>query len=598
METMRLLFVTLLMLASLSATDFKLQSPDGQLELVLTANGNHLSYRAHYAGQPLVTDSRLGLDGWAADWAAPTATRRTMRDSWRPVYGERAEVPNRFNELTLATKRLTVVTRVYDEGFAFRYRLEGSGPFEAPGELTAFHFPASTRAWQEYGTEGEYSVVTVDQIKPQCERPLTVALANGVWAALGEAATADFPRMLLSPDGAGGLRTDLDGNITGQLPFETPWRYLVVGHRPGDLLERNYLVLNLNAPQAITDTAWIRPGKVMREVTLSTSGGKRLVDFAASHGINYIEYDAGWYGNEYKEESDARHVALDPDRVKDIPNHDGLDLKEVIRYAKSKDVGVILYVNRRALERQLDELLPLYKSWGVAGLKFGFVQVRSQHWTAWLHAAIRKAAAYQLMVDVHDNHRPTGYTRTYPNLMTVEGVRGNEHMPTARHNTTLPFTRAVAGPADYTICWSTPRLKNTRAHQMAQSVVSYSPWQFLYWYDRPQDVREEPALDFFRALPTVWDETRVLDGLPGEFAVVARRKGAEWWIGAITNEEARRVTLDAKFVGKQKATVYCDGALPTEVKISKVASGPVELQMAANGGCAVRLTASDPAAAR
>jgi alpha-glucosidase len=133
---------------------------------------------------------------------------------------------------------------------------------------------------------------------------------------------------------------------------------------------------------------------------------------------------------------------------------------------------------------------------------------------------------------------------------------------------------------------------------MAQSVVSYSPWQFLYWYDRPQDVREEPALDFFRALPTVWDETRVLDGMPGEFAVVARRKGAEWWIGAITNEEARRVTLDAKFVGKQKATVYCDGALPTEVTISKVASGPVELQMAANGGCAVRLTASDPAAAR
>jgi alpha-glucosidase len=173
--------------------------------------------------------------------------------------------------------------------------------------------------------------------------------------------------------------------------------------------------------------------------------------------------------------------------------------------------------------------------------------------------------------------------------MTVEGVRGNEHMPTARHNTTLPFTRAVAGSYDYTICWSTPRLKTTRAHQMAQSVVHYSPWQFLYWYDKPSDVKEEPALEFFKGLPTVWDETRVLAGEIGEFAVVARRKGGEWRIGAITNEQGRRVSTELKALAGKQATVYCDGASATDVKVSETtldASGRLVFEMAASGGCA------------
>ncbi len=583
-------FLTALLCApALLAASPSVASPDGSLQAALTASGAGFSLSATLDGQPLLVEARLGLGGLTPAWSTARAARRSVRSEWRPVYGERAVVPDRYNELALSTPQLTVVVRAYDEGLAIRYRLEGRGAFTLPAELTSFRFPAGSTGWEEHGTEGEYAAVPVESIKEKCERPLTVALPGGRYASLGEAALVDYPRMLLSPDGAGGLRAALDGPATGTLPFETPWRFLVVGRRPGDLLENNFLVLNLNAPQAIADPSWIRPGKVMREVTLSTKGGKAVVDFAAAHGLQYVEYDAGWYGHEYDDASNARSVAPDPDRIRNIPDHGGLDLREVIRYARSQGVGVILYVNRRALEKQVDEILPLYQGWGVAGLKFGFVNVGPQQWSSWLHDAIRKAAAHRLMVDVHDGYRPTGYTRTYPNLMTVEGVRGNEHMPTARHNTTLPFTRAIAGSYDYTICWGTPRLKTTRAHQMAQSVVHYSPWQFLFWYDKPDQVREEPALDFFRRLPTVWDETRVLAGSIGEYAVVARRRGAEWWIGAITNEQARKLAPALKALAGKRATFYCDGASAAEVRIAEVkldAAGTLAFDMAPGGGCA------------
>ncbi len=592
MRALRLFLISLLIGLTLTAREVTVQSPDGQLRVTLAPSAAGLSYRATLDGKPLILDSPLGLAGIRADWSTARVRTRSAKTSWRPVYGERAVVPDHFREVTLSTAELSLVVRAYDEGFAFRYRLEGAGAVRFTGEATGFRLPAGAMAWAEYGTEGEYARVPVAEVKDKCERPLTIDLGDGRFAAIAEAAVVDYPRMLLGPDGAGGLRAQLDGAVEGHARLETPWRVIVTGRRAGDLLEHNYLLLNLNAPQALSDVSWIRPGKVIREVTLSTTGGKRAVDFAVTHGLQYVEYDAGWYGYEYEDASDARRVSLDPKRVGNIPNHGGLDLPEVIRYARERGIGIILYVNRRALEKQLDELLPLYQSWGVAGLKFGFVNVGPQQWSTWLHAAIRQAAEHRLMVDVHDSYRPTGYTRTYPNLMTVEGVRGNEHMPAARHNATLSFTRAVAGSYDYTICWTTPRLQTTRAHQMAQSVIHYSPWQFLFWYDKPDDIRPDPALDFFRDLPTVWDETRVLQGEIGEMVVVARRKGTEWWIGAITNEQPRSLAVPLRFLpasGARQATAYCDsGAKQLTVNRSTT----LALELAASGGCAVRIGAA------
>jgi alpha-glucosidase len=330
---------------------------------------------------------------------------------------------------------------------------------------------------------------------------------------------------------------------------------------------------------------------VIREVTLSTKGGKQCVDFAVARGLQYIEYDAGWYGHEYDDASDATRVSPDPDRIRNIPDHGGLDLPEVIRYARERGIGVILYVNRRALERQLDTILPLYRKWGVAGMKFGFVNVGPQPWSEWLHKAIAKAGEHNLLVDVHDAYRPSGFARTYPNLLTQEGIRGNEHMPDARHNTTLPFTRFIGGAGDYTICYYSQRLKTKRSHQLALAVVNYSPLQFMFWYDKPSAYNGEPEVEFFKHVPTVWDDTKVLSGAIGEHIVVARRSGRDWFVGAITNAEARTVRVPLSFLEagrRYTATVYAEGVSTRAVD----ASGVLELALAGSGGAAIRITAA------
>lgn len=585
-----LLAATLCMAATAQPREELVVSPDELVQVKLHIDGERITYSAMLGGKPAVLESALGIGGWPAG-RFKSAVQRTALGAWKPLYGERAVIPDNYRELTLSFERLTVFVRVYEEGFAFRYRLEGRGNFEFAAESTTFRFPEGSFAWQEHGTEGEYERVLVKDVKPECERPLTIQLGGGNWAALAEAGQVDYPRMLLAPGAAGGLAPILDAPVTGVLPFETPWRVFVLGRAPGDLLERNYLLLNLNPP-ASGDYRWVKPGKVIREVTLSTKGGKAAVDFAVKRGIDYIEYDAGWYGLEYDDASDATKVAPDPKRIAGIPDHGGLDLEEVIRYAKSKGISVLLYVNRRALERQRDVIFPLFQKWGVAGVKFGFVQVAGQQWPRWLVESVRKAAGHKLVVDIHDSFRPSGWQRTHPNLLTVEGVRGNEHMPTASHNATLPFTRAIAGPYDYTICWTTPRLKTTRAHQMAMSVVVYSPLQFLFWYDRPDQVEQAPELEFFNLLPVTWDETRALAGAVGEYAVIARRSGQSWYLGAIANERSRTVELRMGMLAPgapYTLKTWCDGDSKTSVAIreTEIKGGdPLTLSLAASGGCA------------
>jgi len=393
-------------------------------------------------------------------------------------------------------------------------------------------------------------------------------------------------------DGEGNKKNDpAYGWVTGKAPFTTPWRVVMVAESPGKLLEQNYLVMDLNDPCSLRDVSWIKPGKVIREASLTTVGGKACVDFALSHGLQYIEYDAGWYGREEDKASDASGVHLDPRRN---PDPTSLNLQEVIDYGNSKGIGTILYVNHTAMEKQLDEILPLYEKWGVKGVKYGFVNVGSQHWTAWLHEAIRKAAVYHLLVDIHDEFRNTGYQRTYPNLVTCEGIGGNEEFPTPLHNATLPFTRFLTGPADYTYCWTDGRLKVTKPHQMALSTINFSPWQFLFWYDKPAKVIDEPALDYWKHLPTTWDETHVVMGDIGRRVVVARRKGEEWFVGAIAPSNGKfTIKLDFLKVNKKFiAKIYADNAdskgVKTEEKVVDSQS-LLDVDLLPNGGLAVQI---------
>ena len=320
---------------------------------------------------------------------------------------------------------------------------------------------------------------------------------------------------------------------------------------------------------------------------MTTVGGKACIDFAARHNISYVEFDAGWYGLEYNNASDAKAVSVDPAR-----SPGPLELQEVINYGKEKGIGIILYVNQRALSRQLDTILPLYQSWGVKGMKFGFVNVGAQNYTSWLHEAIRKTGEHKLMMDIHDEYRPTGYSRTWPNLLTQEGIRGDEESPDNQHVLITMFTRMLAGAGDHTNCYFAPRVDEkmgSHASQMAKAICIYSPWQFIYWYDRteesprkkgvvgnnaPSVIVELPELSFYDALPTIWDNTKVLEGKIGEYGTIARKSGDNWFIGSLT-DQPRKLSLNLNFLDKRnkfEATIYSDDASldsPTKVGITK-----------------------------
>ncbi len=596
------------------AQPLEVASPGGRvLASVEQTDSGGLRYSVRYNGKPVLLPSRLGLvlkdaPPLAEGFQVLNVARSKHDQTWKPVYGERAEVRDHYQEMVVelqektgAMRRLDIIVRAYDEGIAVCYRLPEQPGLEKAtiaAESTEFCFVGDYTAWPVYSAQGVYQRVRLSEIKPNCERPLVVEIDRGPFVAVGEARLVDFARMRLMPvkGSPHAVQSQLAGEAVVSTPYNTPWRVIIIGDTPGQLLERNDLILNLNDPCAIADTSWIKPGKVIREVTLTTDGGKACIDFCVARGLQYIEFDAGWYGNEYEEASDARKVNRD---AKKSGVRGDLDLHEVIRYGNERGIGVFLYVNRRALERQLDELLPLYRQWGVKGVKFGFVNVGSQQWTTWLHEAVRKAAQHRLMVDIHDEYRPTGYSRTYPNLLTQEGVHGNECMPTPENNAVLPFTRFLCGAADYTVCWHSDRIKTSRAHQLAAPVVYYSPLQFLFWYDRPQQFGLQPELDFFKHVPVVWDDTRVIHGRIGEYATIARRSGDDWFVGSLNAVERRRLDIPLNFLTpgrKYAAEIYTDadpsGANSKNVGIERLvvdAASVISADMAANGGHAMRL---------
>ena len=424
-------------------------------------------------------------------------------------------------------------------------------------------FPDDYKAWSAARAQAQYSQVPLSRIEKGCERPLVVEYDTALIIALGEARLNDYARMKFEPDSSGGIsiKSRLDGEVKMALPFKSPWRYVMTGKNAGDLLEKNYFILNLNDSSEIEDISWIKPGKVLREVTLTTNGARAAIDFTSSHNMQYVEFDAGWYGPENKDESDASAVNLDPARSKGP-----LDMQEVISYANSKNIGILLYVNRKALEKQIDELLPIYKRWGIAGIKFGFVQVGNQKVTKWLHESIRKVASYQMVADVHDEYRPTGLARTYPNWLTQEGIRGDEESPANSHTLITMFTRMIAGQGDNTICYYNERVDKkmgSHASQLAKAVCLFSPLQFIYWYDKASPslekkdglwgttnyIGDEPELEFFNNVPTVWDETKVLFAEIGKIGVIARKKGNEWFIGGINGEESNSLNISFSFLG-------------------------------------------------
>jgi len=595
---------------AVDSEEYHMLSPDGmvKVEFTLTDEGQPV-YSIDYMENPIVLRSQLGLEPNLKDgFELVGISQDSHEGQWTNNFGEQKNIPDNYHQMHIdlrhnSGKLMRLEFRAYNEGAAFRYCLprQPGGALSFSGECSEFRFPPGTYGYEAHGTEGQYFRVPTSQIQLWCERPLTLEYANGCYASLSEAANLAFPRMLLSPltDVPGALVSALGGTTSNTdepnqrrdstavlAPGDTtPWRLFVVGKKPGDLLEHNYLTLNLNTSCALEDISWIKPGKVMRDTTLTTANSKAIIDFAVEAGLQYVHLDWKWYGSEEAQTGDATMVRA-PD----------LDIQEIIRYGRQKNIGLILYVDRRQIKKQRDILFPLYEQWDVKGVKIGFIDVGPQEESIWTTKTVVKAAEHHLMLNIHDGYRATGIERTWPNLMTVEGIRGNEHMPTPEHNCTLPFTRYVGGIGDYTVCYYDHRIKTTHAHQLAMAVISFSPLQYIYWYDKPDEYNGEPEIEFFRQVPTVWDETKVVNGKIGHFATIARRSGQEWFIGTINNSQPRQLQIPLDFLDEDKnyraAVYYDDESVDTATKVGikncSVNSYTVlEIPLVAGGGQAI-----------
>ena len=631
--------IALLLIGSGAGFAQTLESPNGQITLNfaledISGKKNCPVYNLSYKGKQILTNSKLGFalnDGNTLDdhFKVLSTKKKSHDNTWKPVHGEQSSIRNHYNQMTVQLSHqsepsctMELVFRCYDSGMALQYRIpKGNFPesVSIKRENTEFRFMDDHVTWATQSAQGKYAQKRISELGSGVCRPLTIKVDDNTYAAVAEAALVNYARTQLSgiKDKSHGIVTDLSSGVEASLPFSTPWRVVMLGSGAGELLENNNLILNLNKPCQIENTSWIRPGKAIRVISLNTEAAMAYIDFADKHNLQFIEFDTGWYGPEFDKAANPMTVASG--RIQKYPNSDvylnvDLDLPKIISEARSKDIGVILYVNHVALENYpLDELFATYNEWGVAGVKFGFVNVGSRRWTSWLHRAIRIAAKNQIMVDIHDEYRPTGYSRTYPNLMTMEGIRGDEATPSAQQTLTTLFTRMLAGAGDNTVCYYSNRVEEhwSHAYQLAKTVCIYSPWQFLFWYDRPLEaygqeeevpdakvIRNEPELEFFKEVPTVWDETRVLQGGIGKYAIIARRSGKAWYIGGMNSDQDRSFEVALEFLEKNQeyvAHIYSDD--PTVktrtqvgIKRSKVdAETVLDFNMKANGGQAVRL---------
>ena len=608
----------LLIAASASAQTLHIASPDNRLEATFAKTGDELTYSIDYDGKPLILPSRAGIeldnrvwemalgkrdlvqpDSWMELLTVDSVTVSAPVDSvWHPLYGERSAVRDRFNAATLHMSRkdnshyrLDVQVRAYDEGIAWRYFLPEHPDaifHKVVGDLTNYAFPAGTVAWSEQWAQARFDVGPVDSITEPVERALTLRTPDNRWIALLDADTDDWclTKFRARPGHPSTLESVMYSPVDVVTYAATPWKIVMAADTPGELIENNDIVLNLNPP-ATGDFSWVKPGTIMRCTRLTTEAAIENIDFCAEHNIPYMLYDWKWYAGPTSHDSDATKVI------------DAIDMRRVVDYGREKGVGVWLYVNQHALMKQMDELFPLLHEWGIVGVKSGFVQYASHRWATWLHDMVRKAADNGLMMNIHDEYRPSGFSRTYPNLLTQEGICGNEEWPDATHDVTLPFTRMLNGAADYTICYYDKRLKNTHAHQLAASLVFYSPLQTIFWYDNPTMYGGEPEVKWFEDLLTTFDDSRVLDGYPGKGITMARRNGDTWWVGSMANNDGGEVEIDFSFLepgAKYAAEIYSDGGekvkTRTHVKIDrkKVKAGDrMKFALAPRGGVAMRL---------
>jgi alpha-glucosidase len=638
------------------STDYHLKSPDGKLDLLVQAGGPALRWSVQHEATPIITPSEVSLTLAGGEVLgknpvvskAQTTSVNTIIAS--PIY-KKSQVIDNYNQLTLTLKGgYGLVARAYNDGVAYRFVTSRKGNLTVLSEQADFNFAQDYESLVPFvrdlrvptdqyisSFESLYSVQKLSGVKRDTLAflPALVAVGEQKKAVILEADVEDYPGMFLKRGGAApGLHADFArypaeeaaggfhnmqlvvprrenyiAKTRGSRTF--PWRAVVVSAQDKELAN-NDMVYKLAAPSRVKDASWIKPGKVAWDwwndwnishvdfrAGLNTPTYKYYIDFAAANKLEYVILDEGW-----SEETDFLKIS---------PK---IDLAELIAYGKQKNVGIILWANWRSLTEKMEQAYQQYSAMGVKGFKIDFLDRDDQKMVRSSYELARKAADHKLLVDFHGMHKPDGLQRTYPNVIGYEGVKGlennkwtpNDDVP--RYDVSIPFIRMMAGPMDYTPgamrnatkadfrpSGSLPMSQGTRCHQLAMYVVFEAPLQMLA--DSPTAYqKEQESTDFIAQVPTVFDQTVALDGKVGEYVALARKKADTWYVGAMSNWNAREMTLDCSFLGdgNYEAVIFRDGINadrdPTDYKreVVKVSSKDrLKIALSPGGGWAARI---------
>jgi alpha-glucosidase len=598
------------------AENYTVNSPDSRIT-VNVETGTNTTYSVTFHGKVILNPSPISMtfdNGTVIgrNMEVKKVERFTQNQVLKPVVRQKSEqIIDHYNEMVLDADRYKLYFRVYNDGLAYRFHTDFPDSLKVLNEEVTYCFP------EDYNTlfPEERSMLSAQQplFKPMklseigtdrfCSTPILIKVDENARIFISESDLESYPGMFLRKQGKNELagkfaavsledyktddrqifptkRADYIARVNGTRNY--PWRAMIVAENDANLIT-NQLIYKL-APEAEGDYSWVRPGKIAWDwynaliltgvdfkCGINNDTYKYYIDFASKYGIEYVVIDDGW--------SEAWDV------TKTIPE---INMEELVAYGKKKNVDLILWVSWAPFREKIDEAFDKFSQWGIKGIKMDFMNRDDQEMVDFYYEVARKAAAHKMLVDFHGAYKPTGWLRTFPNVLTSEGVAGLENhkwgsFVTPKHNVTLPFTRMVAGPMDYTpgaminfhekdhkIWFNLPASVGTRCHQLGMYVVYESPLQMLA--DSPSNYYREPVcMEFLSQVPVVWDETRVLKASVGEYVIVARRHGDAWYIGGMAGEKGQKFEIDLDFIKGNKILTYWEDGVNVDMNANDVA---------------------------
>lgn len=662
-NTSRLLMLTLVLsvfgLSSFAQKQFTLKSPDGKLNADISV-GNVIEYSVSHNGDLMLDKSPLsmklsgGQTFGLSSKLSGSFTKSVNQEIDATIY-KRKKIKDNYNELTLKFKEgFSVVFRTYNDGVAYRFIANLKKSFNVESEQAVFNFPADQKAYIPYvqivrepiekqfynSFENTYTHINLSEwdAKRLAFSPLVVEGVKGKKVCIAESDLINYPGMFLYNGNASNSLTGvfalhpkeitqgghnmLQGEVQSAESYIAaydgattfPWRIVIVSKKDSELADSD-MVYKLATPNKITDTSWIKPGKVAWdwwndwnlynvdfETGVNNNTYKYYIDFASKYGIEYVILDEGWAVN------------LQADLFQVVPE---IDLKELVDYATKKNVGLILWAGYYAFNKDLEGICKHYSEMGIKGFKVDFMDRDDQPMVDFHYRAAEIAAKYHMLLDYHGTYKPTGLQRTFPNVINFEGVHGLEQMKWSpetvdqvTYDVTFPFIRMVAGPVDYTQgamrnatkgnyrpVNSEAMSQGTRCRQLAEYIIFESPLNMLC--DNPSNyMNEKECTEFIASVPTTWDNTISLNGEIGKYITIARQKDDVWYVGSLTNWDERTLELDLSFLGegKYKAEIFRDGTNANKVAkdykkdvIDVPSNNKLKITMAQGGGCVIKI---------